>query len=125
MLLRAILCRCTGLQAQAELQLGRTADAEASQRKALSYVDPDNSNFTDLCAQHLVVEWRKRKGPGELSFHQPGVPLFAMTTSHQKSCTPSGCQPPPCLWQAYLLGFWSLPLPCISLRSGRLLQCSI
>ena len=88
-MLRVRLYRCTRLQAQAESQLGRTTDAEASQRKALSYVDP----AADLPAQHLMVEWRTRSDPGELGVCQQRVPLVAVK---QASITymPSGCQSP-------------------------------
>ena len=60
--LRALLCQCIGLQAKAESQLGRTTDAEASQRKALSYVDPAADQFL----QDLLLVWRKLRG--ELCF---------------------------------------------------------
>ena len=60
--LRAMLCQCNGLKAKAELQLGHTTDAEASQRKALSYVDP----AADRHMQLFLLAWRERCG--ELCF---------------------------------------------------------
>ena len=76
-MLRVRLYQCTRLQATAEAQLGRATDAEASQRKALSYVDP----AADLPVQQLMVEWRTRFDPGELCFCHQGMPLFAMYAS--------------------------------------------
>ena len=60
--LRALLCQCHGLQAKAKSQLGRTADAEASRRKALSYVDP----AADRHMQNILTIWRELHG--ELCF---------------------------------------------------------
>ena len=64
-LLRAMLCQCTGLQARAELQLGRTADAEASQRKALGFVDPADAPLQHLL-QWMLMKKRISSGPGKL-----------------------------------------------------------
>ena len=69
--LRALLCQCHGLQARAESQLGRTTDAEASQRKALSYVDP----AADRHMQKILTAWRG------LRASVARMLLFALTTS--------------------------------------------
>ena len=81
--LRALLCQCIGLQAKAESQLGRSTDAEASQRKALSYVDPAADQFL----QNLLLVLRERRG--ELCFFFRSVAAIAAV------CIKYSCRPAP------------------------------
>ena len=78
--LRALLCQCNGLQAKAQSQLGRTTDAEASQEKALSYVDP----AADRHMQLTLVAFRDVHG--ELCFcsvaYKPALAVCRQAVSH-------------------------------------------
>ena len=50
-----------------------------------SGVDPRPAADLGMRMQHLLMAWRKQKGPGELCFYQQGVLLT--TKSHQKLYT--------------------------------------